>query len=515
MNVNLDDEIEFKLITSSFQSNKIKLKSAFSILNYKKDVITFFERDIEEIIFAYIWNFTNCNYGVEDVLEICDFFIENNFHLTIIKLFEYFARICENLKLKNTPGISAQDRRKASVLEYSQFSLNFLFAYSINFRIKYFDNNGLSYLLTIVSNSKFMKTFHAERFVEFITMNINQLSKDSDLYKSQWLKLNAVHILLKISDEYDKFKIHCYSALSNIATDHQIETIPRIQDIIPVFAKQLNKASTEISLNSEGVEREKIQFYNEEDESLSQQYDVYHVTDDFDTNLKRSLTGILNTLYKLAVSTKIKYDLFVKFNVKDSIRSIILNGVEIEKKYALKLLSQLSFDDQVMDILSKDIELLKFIENLSYNSNCTVHSLPKICKQLLWSLNTSKIVIGNQKMKKLNNNNNQIMISYNASSRDICMKIKRSLTQVGYNVWMDINEIHGSGFESMARAVETSDIILMCVTEKYRQSLNCQAEAQYAFKLKKTIIPIILQNDYEHIDGWLGKLLKFNFFSKN
>ena len=58
----------------------------------------------------------------------------------------------------------------------------------------------------------------------------------------------------------------------------------------------------------------------------------------------------------------------------------------------------------------------------------------------------------------------------------------------------------------MAKAVEKSKCILMCVTEKYRQSVNFQAEAQYAFKLNKMIIPVVMQNGYEP-QGWLGIIM--------
>jgi hypothetical protein len=52
----------------------------------------------------------------------------------------------------------------------------------------------------------------------------------------------------------------------------------------------------------------------------------------------------------------------------------------------------------------------------------------------------------------------------------------------------------------------------MCVTEKYRQSLNCQAEAQYAFKLNKKIIPLIMQSGYENADGWMGIIMGDKIF---
>jgi hypothetical protein len=40
----------------------------------------------------------------------------------------------------------------------------------------------------------------------------------------------------------------------------------------------------------------------------------------------------------------------------------------------------------------------------------------------------------------------------------------------------------------MATAVENAYVVLMCVSENYRQSVNCQAEAQVCFKTNFTSI---------------------------
>jgi hypothetical protein len=499
----MDDEIiEFHLHEIEFQSNKTKLQSALDILKRLAVPSVYFETNQSTRIFSYFYSFTNNNFGRSDVLEICDFFLQNDFHLILIKLTEFYLTICESLQKNH---VSDVENRKISIFEYSQYVLNFLLAYSINFRIKFFENGGLKNLLSLVNNDIFMQTFYGRRYIEFILMNINQLSKDADLYRSEWIELQAVDIFLKVAENNPYCKIHCYSGLSNIATDHQINTILKIQEIIPIFVKQINKGAQEIN-KSPNLEREKIQF-NEEDEAISQQYDVYHVPDDDDVNLQRSLTGLINTIYRLAVNDKIKYDLFVKHNVKDSLRILVFKGVEIEKKYALKLLAQLCFDAQVIDMVSKDVELVQYIEKLSNNSDCVIKSLPKVCKQVLWSLKMKNYTSKEDAVKGSTSQKSQIMISYNGASRDLCINLKDELEKAGYKVWIDIDEIHGSSLDSMARAVETSEIILMCVTEKYRQSINCQAEAQYAFKLKKPILPLIMQKGYENVDGWLGMIM--------
>ena len=46
----------------------------------------------------------------------------------------------------------------------------------------------------------------------------------------------------------------------------------------------------------------------------------------------------------------------------------------------------------------------------------------------------------------------------------------------------------------------------MCMSETYKQSANCQSEAEYAFKRKKHIIPVKMTEEYIP-DGWLGFIL--------
>ncbi len=109
------------------------------------------------------------------------------------------------------------------------------------------------------------------------------------------------------------------------------------------------------------------------------------------------------------------------------------------------------------------------------------------------------------------------MISYNHDSKSLCLDIYNCLANDGYNVWIDLEQMHGSILVAMAQGVDDSDIILYCVTEKYSQSLNCQKEAEYAFIQQKIMIPLLLQSKYKPT-GWLGLLLGASLyidFTKN
>jgi hypothetical protein len=59
---------------------------------------------------------------------------------------------------------------------------------------------------------------------------------------------------------------------------------------------------------------------------------------------------------------------------------------------------------------------------------------------------------------------------------------------------------------AMADAVENSEFVIMCMSDSYKRSTYCQAEAEYAFKCKRRLIPLIMKQGYKP-DGWLGFMI--------
>ena len=55
------------------------------------------------------------------------------------------------------------------------------------------------------------------------------------------------------------------------------------------------------------------------------------------------------------------------------------------------------------------------------------------------------------------------------------IQLKTQLQAQGYKVWMDIDEMGGSTLESMAKAVENASVVLVCVSQKYKESPNCRS----------------------------------------
>ena len=48
--------------------------------------------------------------------------------------------------------------------------------------------------------------------------------------------------------------------------------------------------------------------------------------------------------------------------------------------------------------------------------------------------------------------------------------IKSELEKAGYKTWMDVDNMSGSTLEAMAKAVEGSAVVLICVSKKYKES---------------------------------------------
>ena len=125
----------------------------------------------------------------------------------------------------------------------------------------------------------------------------------------------------------------------------------------------------------------------------------------------------------------------------------------------------------------------------------------------LWELE-GKTARHSERMKSTGNH---VMISYQWDSQEVLVEVKKRLDASGYRVWMDLEEMGGSTLETMAKAVENSAVVLICLSERYKESPNCRSEAEYTYKLGKDIIPLMMQRNYKP-DGWLGMLVGTKFW---
>ena len=87
-----------------------------------------------------------------------------------------------------------------------------------------------------------------------------------------------------------------------------------------------------------------------------------------------------------------------------------------------------------------------------------------------------------------------VFISYNWGIKDGVAKLHQKLEEVGLTVWRDKNLVSGSTslFEQLAKQIKQSRVFLCFLTKAYLQSDNCRKEFNYASKLKKKVIYLMI-----------------------
>uniref|UniRef100_A0A2C9KRD5 Uncharacterized protein n=1 Tax=Biomphalaria glabrata TaxID=6526 RepID=A0A2C9KRD5_BIOGL len=177
-----------------------------------------------------------------------------------------------------------------------------------------------------------------------------------------------------------------------------------------------------------------------------------------------STVELMVSLTKLSKNDEVK-KILVKKNVIDLVLSIFSDGMPDEIEWAAKLVWELSFAPENKAKISENESLMNNIHKLSSNPN---HQIAKACQGVI-------LILSEEKSSTHYGQQGHIMISY-------CWSNQKTVIQKEYQ-----NEIHA------------------------KPLLNILAEADYAFKMKKPIIPLLLQNKYTP-DGWLGFLLGSKIF---
>ena len=176
-----------------------------------------------------------------------------------------------------------------------------------------------------------------------------------------------------------------------------------------------------------------------------------------------------------------------------------------EKASATRALWMLAFDNNNKEKVRQEEGAMDILHQLQQSKNSEVQ---KAAAGALWELEGKT---ARQSSEKIESTGNHVMISYQWDSQEVLVEVKNRLQASGYRVWMDLEQMGGSTLETMAKAVEDSSVVLICVSERYKESPNCRSEAEYTYKLGKDIIPLMMQRNYKP-DGWLGMLVGTKFW---
>ena len=186
------------------------------------------------------------------------------------------------------------------------------------------------------------------------------------------------------------------------------------------------------------------------------------------------------------------------------IQVIKTSNEDEEKASATRALWMLAFDDNNKEKIPQEEGAMDILHQLQQSENPEVQ---KAAAGALWEIEGKTA----RHLERIESTGNHVMISYQWDSQEVLVEVKNRLQASGYKIWMDLEQMGGSTLETMAKAVENSSVVLVCVSERYKESPNCRSEAEYTYKLGKDIIPLMMQRNYKP-DGWLGMLLGTKFW---
>ena len=204
-------------------------------------------------------------------------------------------------------------------------------------------------------------------------------------------------------------------------------------------------------------------------------------------------------LSRLAINDTNKRVLGEKGVIQVLVSIIKTSNDNSEKASAVNALWVLAFDENNKKAITQDKETLDILRRLQQSDDPEVQ---KAAAGALWELEGK--TARNSEMTKATGNH--VMISYQWDSQEVLVEVKNRLQASGYRVWMDLEQMGGSTLEAMAKAVENASVVLVCVSHQYKESPNCRSEAEYAYQLRKDIIPLMMQQNYKP-DGWLGMIV--------
>ncbi|CAF0989520.1 unnamed protein product [Rotaria sordida] len=170
----------------------------------------------------------------------------------------------------------------------------------------------------------------------------------------------------------------------------------------------------------------------------------------------------------------------------------------------------LSFNSDIQQQLRSNTGFMSKLIHLA--KQCDNEQMRKMTHGILWNIESSH---QDRTIFEFNDEKPfDIMISYSHKEKVLCKQIYDELIKSGYRIWIDFDHMHGNVMDAMAQAIEQSHVIIICMSEQYRRSNYCRAEAHYAFQRQLKIVPILLQRHYKP-DGWLsfliGQLLYIDF----
>ncbi|CAF1319669.1 unnamed protein product [Adineta steineri] len=323
-------------------------------------------------------------------------------------------------------------------------------------------------------------------------------------------------------------------AFHNLSKNTDIRTIMKNRQLTSIFYNYISTENAEqqklgLSILAEIMDEKEI---NEKPNEITSVF-IDHLKqlnlNEYDPNMDSTLASLKVLMQHEQIKNR-----FVQQNGLNILVSFIRDGdsskqSDKQQEKALKILWLNTFNNlHVINMLQQDLKLMTRVNDIYHHAteygNMT---LEKAAEGLIWKVEEEekfkkqqdaeaerKREEKRQKAKESGAEEEEeeeaqydLMISYSWADMDLAHRIFHHLTdKLGYSIWLGQEQTHGSTIQAMANAVDNAQFILMCMSDTYKRSANCQSEAEYAHNRKKHIVPCKMKKDYNP-DGWLGFIL--------
>ena len=390
---------------------------------------------------------------------------------------------------------------KITWLSYLNTCINCLFENSLEFTLIFAKLNGFKPYLKFLKNTNLILNTSLNNLEGFL-YHLAVLSKYSGTNRDEWRKLDAISILLDIATHFsDETEIvdSAYIIIADITNDTEIDELEEIHSVVDNFVQKL-KEFDEYFLKQKELSIEYEQYLNDENK-----------TEEIQLNIIRPnpLTFILRGLNLLAINERVKLRLFNDYQIFNALKRIIQNGFTLEKVGAIKLITRICFNVELCQKILKDKEFVYMVKILA-NQTGLHKDLRKASVDLAWITSerfqrppmTLTHEVSSQKKAKF-----YVTISHDhGRGSEVGKRLKSELEMIGYDVLINENEVEYC-LDKMWKSIEESYCVILLISESYRQSIRCQAEAQYSVRLRKPIVPMVIEDGLDLDNGWIARLI--------
>jgi hypothetical protein len=486
-------ELAFKYFYHLNKSSKILNDSkALSAINYTHSNLVKSFRNVEkQIKISMKYDFTKI---ILNIIENC--------YQRIIECIHFITEVNE-INDKNRIGSMAICLMSVEILDrFSYYSKEF----SIKFHLD--NQNSFKSILNFINNRKIQDNcsmlFRTQpKSQEFILMKgifkslfsslVNLTKHSNNECKRIWYEYKSIEIfqnyLLKMNNAFN-IKIYIYLILAYLMSENITDEIAKY--LAGIFSLIVNNQSRTY-FKIDPVEKAHQIAY------ISKSGHLFNSID------------LIQALYKLASVDKLKQHIYYKYKLKKYLIRSIYNSSEFELRYSLDLLWLLIYDADIAKDLTQDELLMKFIKSLSKSSSYN-KVIQNISYGILWQLSYRfKSSISNNDIENNNINISKITIINQSDNMELCLLIRNELDNYDCRTFIDLNNMFD--LKSSLQNIKNSFCILICLNEMSELNTGFRGLIEYAFKLNKPIIPIIMQKKkLNGLDSWLGWTL-FIFYS--